>query len=170
MLCLHLRASTSRHDDGKNVIISNSEEPTVGSLAPDFVLYDARGHYFKLSSQKGHSVVLAFFCGCDRCQRAAQRISVLQRQDKFLAVVSVVALNPEGAEYFVRKAGLKGTVLSDLDESVGSRYASSFCPRLWKVSPVGLVSYRTGIALEGGELDQALVDLGRSNSPYTFGH
>lgn len=130
--------------------------PLVGSQAPDFTLPDIQGRSFTLSSRRGHPVTVAFFCGCDRCYRAAQRIGVLQRQGQLVGLVAVVALPPDMARQMVRQTGLLGVVLSDPNDTIATRYASGFCPRLWSISPAGRVAYRSPSALEGGNLTSAL--------------
>lgn len=136
--------------------IEDAAGPQVGRLSPDFTLADVQQQRWTLSEHRGHPMVLAFFCGCDRCHHAAEHIAILQRQHKLPAMVSVVALPPGAARQFSQDTGLQGTMLSDQDDSIINRYDSAFCPRLWGVSPTGIITYRSSIALEGADVTSAL--------------
>ena len=83
---------------------SNSEAlldgPQVGTLAPDFTLPDVNGKPILLLSFLGHDIVLGFFCGCDRCEKAGKEIAKLQRQGKIKHFVAVVSLVPGAGAQF----------------------------------------------------------------------
>ena len=67
-----------------------------GQTAPDFTLPDERGGTFKLSAERGHPVVLEFYCEDDSggCVTENQEFSELMSEFKKLGV-SVVAISPQ---------------------------------------------------------------------------
>lgn len=137
--------------------IAGGPGPSVGQQAPNFSLLTIGGRKVTLSSLQGRDAPIAFFCGCNRCHQAATCIARLQKQGKLRNLISVIALDKEGAKTFQSQTHLGGVLLSDPSENASTLYASSDCPRLWRVSATGTISYRSGSDLEGQALSNALV-------------
>lgn len=128
----------------------------IGQYAPDFSLPDANGNSWTLSKHRQHKVVLAFFCGCNRCMEAAKRISILQRAGKLRNMVAVVSLSRQGSREFAVASGFCGTALSDPADSQAKEYKSLNCPRLWIISQSGQILDSSESNLSGAQLTSFL--------------
>lgn len=155
LLAWHLRVTAGQSSSTTSGVCL-SDGPGIGAVAPDFKLPDLAGHSVALSSLRGHAVPLVFFCGCDRCDAAAKRMGKLQRKGKLKMFTAVIALDPADASAFVHACGIKGTFLTDPSDDTAETYGSSFCPRYWIIARDGKVAYKSGIALEGSGLKNAL--------------
>lgn len=135
--------------------------PNVGQPAPNFSLPAVNGREVTLSSFRGQDVPIAFFCGCDRCHQAAIRIGKLQKSGKLRNLITVISLDKKGAKTFQSQTHLAGILLSDPSENTSTLYASSNCPRFWRISAKGKISFRSSSGLDGRALHNALVAISR---------
>ncbi|HTE20811.1 MAG TPA: redoxin domain-containing protein [Armatimonadota bacterium] len=110
----------------------------VGSPAPDFTLADLDGRPRSLSEFKGHTTVLAFYCGCGRCAMMAQLLTTIEEQvpgekPRNLAVTSIKpTLLPE----WQKSTGFKGLFLPEETKGrVATQYRGEPCPRLYVLDP-----------------------------------
>jgi peroxiredoxin len=128
----------------------------MGQAAPSFTLLNTDGK--KVSFNEGHKqrATVAFFCGCNRCAEAATRIASLQSKGVLHRIIAIATMSPTEAREFQRRFKIRGDVLCDSDGSVASAYASTFCPRLWKIDERGIIVFRSEPALEGRQLDVGL--------------
>lgn len=152
----HVHAKPSLFAEHQNSSLVNSQELMLGQAAPNFALPDLKGKVQALSMQRGKTTALIFFCGCSRCHTAARRIADQQRHGSLRSLVTVLALDSVAAHKFQRETGLAGMILCDPSDATAEMYQSSFCPRLWVVSPSGRIQYRSAYALEGSDLTDAL--------------
>lgn len=98
----------------------------IGSIAPDFTLFDADKNQVQLSSFRGRKVVLAFFpaaftgvCQAELCsfQRSIQRLN-----DMNAVVLAVTADQPFANKAFADANGLTFPVLSDYTRGTINAY------------------------------------------------
>lgn len=143
---------------GQPIKKSVQDKSSNKQFAPDFSLLSLNGQQFRLSSQKGHMTDVIFFCACDRCHKAAKRISELQRKGEFQGLVSIIALDAYGSRRFQRETGLGGVVLTDPSDRTAELYDAVACPRLIVVADGHSLVYKSGSNLEGVRLQQALTE------------
>jgi peroxiredoxin len=152
----HMHANLLPPMSHRNSGQGSSQELLIGQSAPDFTLPDLKGQKQALSAKQGRTTALMFFCGCGRCHTAARKIAVQQKHGKLRSLVTVLALDSSAAREFQRETGLAGMILCDPSDTTAEIYRSTFCPRLWVVSPSGQIQYRSAYALEGADLADAL--------------
>jgi peroxiredoxin len=121
--------------------------PAVGQSAPGFALPAAGSDTpVRLTSLRGRSLVLCFFCGCGDCQAAARRLAPEARVlgARIVAVVeNERQLLPERIARFRRVTGFDGLLLADRGGAVTRRYRSQACPQVWVLDHDGVIRYRT---------------------------
>ena len=88
-----------------------------GENAPDFTLKDGDGHDWKLSNQKGKTVVLLFYPGDNTPVCTRQLCSVRDNWEDYAKtgaeVVGISTDSPQSHRDFVKKHDLPLTLLSD---------------------------------------------------------
>jgi peroxiredoxin Q/BCP len=105
-----------------------SEQPSVGTAAPEFKLTTNEGKEASLTDFKGKWVVLYFYpkdftSGCTLQARNFQRD--LEKYQKINAVILGVSVdNAESHKNFCAKEGLTFKLLSDPDAKVSEQYGS----------------------------------------------
>ena len=124
----------------------------VGESAPDFSLPDAEGRAWRLSEQRGKTVVLLFYPGDNTPVCTKQLCSVRDRWDDYTAtgaeVVGISTDTVESHKGFGEKHRLPLRLLADPQEEVIRAYGvRSWLPgrsarAVVVVDPQGIVSYK----------------------------
>lgn len=98
----------------------------VGTTAPDFELNDGEGNVWKLSDQRGKTVVLLFYPGDNTPVCTAQLCSVRDHWSEYQAtgaeVVGISTDTVESHKGFAEKNQLPLRLLSDADRKVSEMY------------------------------------------------
>jgi peroxiredoxin Q/BCP len=98
----------------------------VGDVAPDFELPGTNGVTYKLSEQRGHNVVLAFYPGDATTVCTAQFCSYRDKSDKLDELdAEVVGISPQSVdshERWTEEQELNLPLLADEDLSVSKSY------------------------------------------------
>lgn len=98
----------------------------VGDAAPDFELPGTEGRIFKLSEQRGHNVVLAFYPGDATTVCTAQFCSYRDKADKLDRLdAEVIGISPQSVdshERWTEEQELSVPLLADEDLAVSKRY------------------------------------------------
>jgi peroxiredoxin Q/BCP len=98
----------------------------VGDAAPDFELPGTEGRTFRLSEQRGHNVVLAFYPGDATTVCTAQFCSYRDKSDKLDELdAEVVGISPQSVdshERWTEEQELSVPLLADQDLAVSKRY------------------------------------------------
>ncbi|MFN3648487.1 MAG: peroxiredoxin family protein [Armatimonadota bacterium] len=106
----------------------------IGSLAPDFELPDLQGKAHHLSEFRGKPVLMAFYCGCARCNMLAQILSTVLEEipgEKPHNLV-VTSIDPAALPRWSENAGFDGTfLLEKRNGSVATQYDGEACPRVY---------------------------------------
>jgi peroxiredoxin Q/BCP len=124
----------------------------VGSIAPDFTLTDSEGKEFRLSDQRGKTVVLLFYPGDNTPICTKQLCSVRDRWPDYTAtgaeVVGISTDTVESHQGFAEQYKLPLRLLSDPSKSVIGKYGvNSWLPgraarAVVVVDALGYVRYR----------------------------
>lgn len=122
--------------------------PNVGERAPDFTLSNLQGARVSLHSFLGRPVLLHFWavdCTTCRAEQASYLKAIHDLGVKAPAILAVDAWG-ESASYvapYVRKAGLPGTVLIDLPQSVfNDLYQGQGTPTSFYIDARGVIRQR----------------------------
>ena len=115
----------------------------IGQTAPDFTLPDDRGGSFKLSAQRGKSVVVQFYCedGTEGCEIENRAFSALAPDFKTLGV-DVVAISPQDVEShrkFSAKNKFAHPLLADTDLKANKAYEVWQQKKLWGREYMGTI-------------------------------
>lgn len=113
--------------------MSNDTASRTGQTAPDFSLKDGEGRDWRLSDQRGKTVVLLFYPGDETPVCTRQMCSVRDRWEDYTAtgaeVVGVSTDSPESHRKFAEHHGLPLRLLSDQDGAVARMFgATSWLP------------------------------------------
>jgi len=118
--------------------------PKAGRPAPAFTRADAQGRPFSLTSARGHSAALFFFCGCPWCADVATLWGRAQRQGPVRTLVVFAGTGAE-AQAFAARNGLDGaqtTLLPDPDSALTEGvYKLNSCPRAFVLDAAGVIRY-----------------------------
>ena len=108
--------------------MSQSEQASLGAVAPDFTLPDGAGKPWTLSEQRGKVVVLLFYPGDETPICTRQMCSVRDRWDDYLAtgaeVVGISTDSVDSHQKFASNHELPLRLLSDADQSVANLYGA----------------------------------------------
>ena len=122
--------------------------PPLGKPAPSFTLTDVTGKNRPLTSFKGRSLVLCFFCGCNACADVALQWAQLQRGKalpKDALTLVVYQGSAEEVKALARRCALdlaQTILLPDADRKVtDALYHADPCPRLLVIDPKGILRY-----------------------------
>ena len=100
----------------------------MGALAPDFTLRDAEGAEWRLSEQRGRTVVLLFYPGDETPICTRQMCSVRDRWEDYVATgAEVVGISTDSVashQKFAANHELPLRLLSDADQSVANSYGA----------------------------------------------
>jgi peroxiredoxin Q/BCP len=150
---------------------ANSEQPAVGTAAPEFTLTTNEGNQASLADFKGKWVVLYFYpkdftSGCTLQARNFQRD--LEKYQKINAVILGVSVdNAESHKNFCAKEGLTFKLLADTDAKVSEQYGSTMEYQGHKLSarntfiidPKGKIAKVFVKVSVGGHSDEVLASL-----------
>ncbi len=119
------------------------ESSLVGKAAPDFELDMLNGDHFRLSDQKGKTVVLDFWATwCGPCLQTIPHVAQLHR-DSAATGVKVVAINleetPEQIQGLLKRLKLEIPVALDRDGAIAARYGVSAIPQTLIIDREGKV-------------------------------
>ena len=108
--------------------MSQSDQASLGTEAPDFTLPDGAGKSWTLSDQRGKVVVLLFYPGDETPICTRQMCSVRDRWDDYMAtgaeVVGISTDSVESHQKFASNHELPLRLLSDADQKVANLYGA----------------------------------------------
>ena len=108
--------------------MSQSDQATLGTEAPDFTLLDGAGKSWTLSDQRGKVVVLLFYPGDETPICTRQMCSVRDRWDDYMATgAEVVGISTDSVashQKFASNHELPLRLLSDADQKVANLYGA----------------------------------------------
>jgi peroxiredoxin Q/BCP len=124
-----------------------------GTPAPDFTLPDDRGGSFRLRQQRGHPVILEFYCEDDSggCVIENQEFSALKPEFDALGV-PVVGISPQDVEShrkFSAKYGFAHPLLADPGLAAIKAYGLWEQKKLWGHEFMGVLRVSYLIDAEG---------------------
>src|SRR5512141_970622 len=132
--------------------MSQSDQASLGTEAPDFTLPDGAGKSWKLSDQRGKVVVLLFYPGDETPICTRQMCSVRDRWEDYAAtgaeVVGISTNSVESHKNFAEHHKLPLRLLADTDRKVADLYgANSLVPgkvarSVFVIDPNGVLRYR----------------------------
>jgi peroxiredoxin len=114
-----------------------------GQRAPAFALRGDDGRIYRPVASGESPGLIAFFCGCRLCHRAA---ALMERRLTGIApgrLFAVMAMNRADVAAFRRETGSTFPILFDAGGYVASAYQSEECPVLWLVDERGRVQFTT---------------------------
>ena len=135
--------------------------PRQGFQAPDFGLSNTQGEIVRLSSLRGHPVVINLWASlCTPCRAEMPAIQKVyeQYQEKGLVVLGVNATNqdnPQNAIQFAEEMGLTFPVLFDKDGNVSQRYLLNALPTTFFIDGSGTIQE----VVVGGPMAEALLKI-----------
>ena len=132
--------------------MSETDGARVGAHAPDFTLQDGDGQEWRLSDQRGKTVVLLFYPGDETPICTKQLCSVRDRWEDYAAtgaeVVGISTNSIESHKAFAEHHSLPLRLLADTDGLVRNAYgALSLIPNktarsVFVIDPAGIIRYR----------------------------
>ncbi|HEY0005683.1 MAG TPA: peroxiredoxin [Pyrinomonadaceae bacterium] len=132
--------------------MSEANGAQVGAQAPDFTLMDGEGKEWRLSDQRGKTVVLLFYPGDETPICTKQLCSVRDRWEDYQAtgaeVVGISTDTVESHKAFAEHHQLPLRLLADTDSEVRKAYgALSLLPNktarsVFVIDPAGIIRYR----------------------------
>src|SRR4051794_38596714 len=142
---------------------TDKSKAKVGTAAPDFVLPNTRGAPVRLSSLRGHPVVLVFFASwCHPCREEMPVLEQLAKEDggRLKVVgVSFKDLQSDSVD-FVKQLGVTFPALLDAPEApVAQRYGVRGIPQTVFIDGRGVVRGRAYGATSREALQPAVDDL-----------
>lgn len=147
-------------DANKEELVSNYEEVTIGSVAPDFTLPDINGNEVSLSDYKGKTVLLTFWASwCPTCRAENKHLAEVYpkyKNEGFEILGVSLDRSKTNWEKAVEKDGITWPQVSDLqgvDSPVATKYGVYATPTTFLIDSAGVV---IGKNLRGEELDQKL--------------
>ena len=132
--------------------MSKPANAQVGAKAADFTLPDANGNEWRLSDQRGRTVVLLFYPGDETPICTRQMCSVRDRWEDYAAtgaeVVGISTNSVESHKNFAEHHDLPLRLLADVDRKVADLYgANSMIPgkvarSVFVINADGVITYR----------------------------
>ena len=151
-------------DANKKELVSNYEEVTVGSAAPDFTLPDLNGNKVSLSDFEGKTVLLTFWASwCPTCRTENKHLAKIypKYKDKGFEILAVsLDRSRTNWEKAVEKDGITWSQVSDLegvDSPIATKYGVYATPTTFLIDSSGVV---IGKDLRGEELELRMKELG----------
>ena len=152
--------------------------PRVGDQAPDFAVLGTGGSTYRLSEQRGHVVVLAFYPGDDTPVCTRQLTAYNTDLASFTELGAVLwGISPQGVqshEAFSCKHGFDFPLLADADKAVAGAYGvlgplGFYRRSVFVIDPSGVVRFAkrsfTGLTFEpSAALVEAVVAAGANRS------
>lgn len=124
----------------------------IGSLAPDFTLYDMDGKAMSLSEYKGKKVFLNFWATwCGFCDLEMPDLQKINDENDDLVVLAVNVREEEDiVKSYIEEGGYDFPVVFDEDGDVASMYLISGMPTTYFINEDGVVteSYKSMLTLE----------------------
>lgn len=126
--------------------------PILNKPAPEFSVAGLDGKARKLSSYRGMSVALFFFCGCEHCHRCARVWGEYQRSGSLAAhsgkssARSLVVFDEgkDALEQFLGETALDRQATDAFpcpDRKVARSYKAILCPRVFVLDSKGVLRY-----------------------------
>jgi peroxiredoxin len=139
---------------------ARADSPAVGSTAPDFALHTAAGRSVRLSSLRGHVVVVNFFATwCPPCRAETPDLVAADAKYARQGVVFVGVDDRERTalvQVWAKSKGVAYAIGMDADAAVEDRYDVRAIPTTYVVDKNGIIRYRQIDQLESGTLSAAL--------------
>jgi cytochrome c biogenesis protein CcmG/thiol:disulfide interchange protein DsbE len=137
-----------------------ADAPPVGATAPDFALQTTGGAPLRLSSLRGHVVVVNFFATwCPPCR--AETPDLVSASSRY-AHDGVIFLGVDDREktplvqVWAKGKGVRYTIVMDADGAVEEHYDVRAIPTTYVLDKNGVIRYRQLDQLEGATLASAL--------------
>ena len=134
--------------------------PDVGTTAPDFQLRTTGGEQLRLSSLRGHVVVLNFFATwCPPCRRETPDLVAAAKRYAHTGVVFVGVDDREKAplvQVWAEGKGVRFAIAMDSDAVVEEQYDVRAIPTTYVLDKNGVIRYRQLDQLEAATLTGAL--------------
>lgn len=141
-----------------------AQQAQESSLAPDFTVYDARGHAVKLSDFRGKPVVVNFWASwCGPCKSEMpdfQKAYETYGEDIVFMMVNMTdgsGETVESASVFIENSGYNFPVYFDTASSAAIAYGVSSIPATYFIGSDG-----SGIAYGVGAMDAQTLEKGLS--------
>jgi peroxiredoxin len=139
---------------------ARADAPAVGSAAPDFTLQATNGHQIRLSSLRGHVVVVNFFATwCPPCRAETPDLVAAAAKYRRDGVVFVGVDDREKTplvQVWAAGRGVRYTIGMDFDAAVEDRYDVRAIPTTYVLDKNGTIRYRQLDQLEPSTLSAAL--------------
>jgi len=109
------------------ITTNGQDKPAVGTKAPDFILEDAYGNEYQLSSYIGKSPVVIYFypkagtAGCTK-QACGIRDDWSKFEENNIVVLGISTDNTEEIKKFIDDYSLNFPLLSDINKNVSKNY------------------------------------------------
>ncbi|MBO6622364.1 MAG: TlpA family protein disulfide reductase [Balneola sp.] len=150
-------------DGKKEELVSNYEEITVGSKAPDLTLQGLRGNQISLSDFEGKTVLLTFWASwCPTCRAENKHLKEIYpdyKNNGFEILAVSLDRSKTNWEKAVEKDGITWPQVSDLqgvDSPVPTKYGVYSTPTTFLIDSSGVI---IGKDLRGVELEEQLNSL-----------
>ena len=134
--------------------------PSVGTTAPDFSLQTTAGTPLKLSSLRGHVVVVNFFATwCPPCRAETPDLVAAAKKYSSSGVIFLGVDDREKTslvDVWARGKGVRYPIVMDRDGSVAQRYDDRAIPMTYVLDRAGVIRFRQLDQLEGPTLAGAL--------------
>jgi peroxiredoxin len=121
--------------------------PKVGSVAPNFQLYDLEGNEVTMAGYRGRVVFVNFWATwCKPCRIEMPAMEILyrefRRKDFEILAISTDAQGPAVTRPFKESLGLTFPILHDSDFRVGVAYGARTLPMSFLVDRRGVITHR----------------------------
>lgn len=150
-------------DGKKDELVSNYEEITIGSKAPNFTLPGLDGNQISLSDFEGKTVLLTFWASwCPTCRAENKLLKEIYpdyKNEEFEILAVSLDRSKTNWEKAVEKDGISWPQISDLkgvDSRVATKYGVYSTPTTFLIDSSGVI---IGKNLNGRELEKQLNSL-----------